>query len=178
MDKVPFDPYDFFGYLASGLVLIVGMDLVFGFPNVLGHDFKVVESTFLLLGIYIGGQLVAGPAKALLEDIVVGKILWRPNMNLFAEKKPWLRAHIFPAFYLALPDQTRKKILAKAAAEGMQGTGEDLFLHVRYSPVVLKDNRLMERLGSFLNKYGFNRNLSFSSFIVGTSLLLKMKFSN
>jgi hypothetical protein len=176
MDKWPFDPYDFFGYLASGLLIIVGMDLVVGIPKVLGHDLKPVESAVLVLAIYVLGQIVATPAKAILEDVVVGRILGRPNVTLFGEKKPVLRAMIFPGFYAPLPSQTRQRILRKAESEGVKGVGEDLFLHVRYSPSTLRDQKLMDKLGGFLNKYGFNRNLSFASVIVGVALLAKAKF--
>ena len=34
MNRIPFATYDFFGYLASGLLLIIGMDLALGFPRV------------------------------------------------------------------------------------------------------------------------------------------------
>lgn len=175
MDKLPFDPYDFFGYLASGLLIIVGMDLVLGFPRILGQELKVVESAILVLAVYVTGQIVATPAKAVFEDFIVGKILRRPTVNLFREKKPWLRGLVFPGFYAAFPDQTRRRILAKAEAEGVTGTGEDLFLYVRYSPSTLQDQKLMDKLNSFLNKYGFNRNLSLSALIVGIALLAKAK---
>jgi hypothetical protein len=33
MEKLPFDPYDFFGYIASGLLFVVGMNLVLGYPK-------------------------------------------------------------------------------------------------------------------------------------------------
>lgn len=173
MNKLPFDPYDFFGYLASGLLVIVGMDLVLGFPHILGRDFKVVESALLIIAIYVIGQVIATPAKALLEDGVVGKVLERPNINLFREKKPRIRSLLFPGFYLPFPEQTRMKILRKAQDEGVTGIGEDLFLHVRYSPAILQDQKLMEKLSSFLNKYGFNRNLSFSTLIVGVAILFR-----
>lgn len=176
MNKLPFDPYDFFGYLASGLLIIVGMDLVLGFPHVLGCDFKLIESGLLIIAIYVTGQIIATPAKALLEDTVVGKVLKRPNVNLFQEKKPRIRGFLFPGFYQPLPEQTRMKLLRKAREEGVTKTGEDLFLHVRYNPVVLQDQKLMEKLSSFLNKYGFNRNLSFSALIVGAAMLIKAFF--
>lgn len=173
MNKLPFDPYDFFGYLASGLLVIVGMDLVAGFPHILSRDFKVVESAILVIGIYVIGQVIATPAKALLEDNLVAKALKRPNINLFQEKKPRIRGLLFPGFYQPLPEQTRMKLLHKAQEEGVTGTGEDLFLHVRYSQTVLQDQKLMEKLSTFLNKYGFNRNLSFSTLIVGAAMLIK-----
>ena len=173
MNKIPFDPYDFFGYLASGLLIIVGMDLVLGFPHVLGHDFKVVDSALLIIVIYVIGQVIATPAKALLEELLVGKVLGKPSINLFQEKKPRILGFIFPGYYQSLPKQARKKILTKARRKGVVGTGEDLFLHVRYNRAILQDEKLMEKLSSFLNKYGFNRNLCFSVLIVGIAMLSK-----
>lgn len=178
MNRIPFDPYDFFGYLASGLLILVGMDLTLGFPHILGQELKVVESAVLLMSIYVTGQIIATPAKAILEDGLIDKILARPSVNLFQEKKPPLLGLIFPGYYAPFPEQTRKKILSKAKEEGVEGTGEDLFLHARYSPSILQDQKLMEKLSSFLNKYGFNRNLSFSSLVVGIALLSKIILSS
>ena len=177
MNKLPFDPYDFFGYLSSGLLILVGMDMVLGFPAILGREFKVVDSAILIIAIYVTGQIIATPAKALLEDGLVGKVLGRPNVNLFQEKKPRIRGLIFPGFYLPLPTQTRMKILSKAQNEGVEGMGEDLFLHVRYSQAVVQDQKLGEKLNSFINKYGFSRNLSFSALLVGIGCLIKMVLS-
>lgn len=177
INHIPFDPYDFFGYLTSGLVVIIGMDLTLGFPHILGKDLKVVEGALLLIAVYVVGQIIATPAKALLEDGLIGKILERPSVNLFKEKKVSIRVFLFPGYYTPFPDQTRKKILDKAKSEGIEGTGEDFFLHVRYSPAILHDQRLMDKLNSFLNKYGFNRNLSFSALVVGVALFLKVQLS-
>ena len=173
MNRIPFDPYDFFGYLASGLLLIVGMELVFGIPQVLGRELGVVDTAVLILAVYVAGQLVATPAKTLLEDGVVEKLLGRPSVNLFRPKKPWLRGTLFPGYYKPLPDQISRRTLSKAEKEGVKGTGEALFLHVRYSGEVLSNERLMARLNSFLSKYGFARNLAFTSIAVGIALLWK-----
>jgi hypothetical protein len=40
LKELPFDPYDFFGYIASGLVLVVLGQLTIGFPRVFGADLK------------------------------------------------------------------------------------------------------------------------------------------
>jgi len=176
VDKIPFNPYDFFGYLASGFVLAVGMDAVFGFPKILGREPGVIESIALLIAVYVGGQLVATPAKALLEDGLVEKILKRPSVNLFREQKPRIRGLMFPGFYAPLPSETRKRILNKAKAVGINTTGEDLFLHVRFEPATLENAKLMERLSSFLNLYGFNRNLSFVAMLVGVGLLVAARY--
>ncbi|MGD0264746.1 MAG: hypothetical protein ABSD47_07285 [Candidatus Methylomirabilota bacterium] len=173
MDRLPFDPYDFFGYLASGLLLVVGMELTLGFPRVLGQDLKIVDMAVLLLGIYVAGQILATPAKALLEDLLLGKILCRPSINLFREKRPWVRGFLFPGFYTPLPEPVQKKVRCRAQREGTSAAGEDLFLHVRYCPDILKDDKLMAKLDSFRNKYGFARNLAFTSLVFATASAMK-----
>src|SRR5216684_2617624 len=171
MDRIPFNPYDFFGYLASGLLVVVGMQLTMGFPQVIGREFKLVDGLLLLLGVYVAGQMMATPAKALLEDGIVERILRRPSTNLFRDKKPFIRGLLFPGFYKAFPDHTRMRILEKVKTEGVHCSGEDLFLHVRFSPSVRNDEKLISRLNGFLNQYGFNRNLSFSCLLIGTAFL-------
>ncbi len=90
MDRLPFDPYDFFGYIASGLLAVVGMELIFGFPQILDKDLKAVQVAILILGVYVAGQVIATPAKFLLEDLIVDKILKRPSINLFRSRPPRL----------------------------------------------------------------------------------------
>jgi hypothetical protein len=153
------------------------MNLALGFPHILGQDLKIVDSAVLLLAIYVVGQIIATPAKALLEDGLVDRILARPSINLFREKKPRVRGLIFPGFYKPFPEQTRKKILARATAEGIDAPGEALFLHVRYAPEVLDNEKLMAKLSSFINKYGFTRNLAFTCLGVGIALLVRVHFT-
>lgn len=170
MNRIPFATYDFFGYLASGLLLIVGMELTLGFPRVLGQDLKPIDVVALLLAVYVAGQLVATPSKAVLEDGLVEKVLGRPNVNLFRRKRPWLHWVLFPGFYKPLPPAVQERVLTRAANEGIGGPGEALFLHVRYSPEICADEKLLARLDTFLNLYGFARNLAFTSLLVGVAL--------
>jgi hypothetical protein len=44
MNRVPFATYDFFGYLASGLLVIIGMELTLGFPRVLAQASTLARS--------------------------------------------------------------------------------------------------------------------------------------
>lgn len=175
MNRIPFDPYDFFGYLAAGLVFVVGMELTLGFPRVLGQDLKVVDIAALTVGVYVAGQIVAWAAKSLLEDFFVDKILARPSTNLLKSKKPAVRGFLFPGFYKPLPGAIRNKVLAKAKSEGVEDTGEALFQHVRFLPAIRDDDALIRKLDSFRNQYGFNRNLAFTSLIVGLAFVVKAK---
>jgi hypothetical protein len=173
MTRIPFATYDFFGYLASGFLLVIGMDVALGFPRVLGQNLTPVEIVALLLGVYVAGQLIATPSKAVLEDGLVEKILGRPNVNLFREKRPVIRGLLFPGFYKPLPSAVRERVLSRAGGEGIADPGEALFLHVRYSPEVRADEKLLGRLDTFLNLYGFARNLSFTSLAVGAGLAIR-----
>ena len=153
------------------------MDLVLGFPQIIDQELTAVEAAVLILTVYVAGQLVATPAKALLEDFVVDKCLQRPNVNLFRRRTPWIRRLLFPGFYKPLPDGIQDKVLIRAESEGVKGTGEALFLHVRYDARITGNERLMAKLSSFLNKYGFARNLAFVSGLVGLALLIKYYFN-
>src|SRR5215211_7266182 len=103
IDKVPFDVYDFFGYLASGLLILLSMEMVLGFPHVLGQDLTVVDTAALILGAYVAGQCVAAPARLVLEDGLVDKVLKRPSVNLFRNKRPLVRRVLAPGYYQQLP---------------------------------------------------------------------------
>jgi len=173
MDKIPFDPYDFFGYLASGLALVIGMELALGFPSVLSAQLSVVQSAFLILAVYVAGHLVANPSKFVLEDVIVKKLLKSPSVILLHPKTPKALKAVFPGYYTALPASIRNKVLDRAKAEGGETVGEGLFLHVRYSPATLNDEKLMARLSTFLSRYGFARNLSFTCLLVGFAMLVK-----
>ena len=175
MDKLPFAPYDFFGYIASGFAFLAGVQLAFGFPPILGHQQTLIESLFLLLAVYVVGHVLAMLAKATWEDLVAHRLLKPPSVNLFREKRPRLRGLLFPGYYKPLTSPTRTAIRERARCEGVHDDGEELFTHVRFSPAVRGDERLISRLDGFRNQYGFNRNLSFTTLIVAVMLLARAR---
>jgi hypothetical protein len=178
MDKIPFDPYDFFGYLASGLALVVGMELTIGFPAVLNSQLNTMQSAFLLVAVYVAGQIVATPSKFLLEDIVVKKLLKSPNKNLFDPRPNRICNILFPGYYTVLPSEIRSRILERVKAEQGETRGESLFLHVRYNAATLANEKLLGRLSTFISRYGFARNLSFSCIAVGIAMLTKASITD
>jgi hypothetical protein len=163
MKELPFDPYDFFGYIASGLVLIVVAQLTLGFPMVFGADLKPFDMAVTVLAVYIAGQIVAGPSKALLEDLLTQRVLGSPTKNLLSDTRPRLLRFIFPGYYTPLPKSIRSKIAAKIDALQLINTDtEGIFLSIRFAPDVLASDTLIARLSTFRDQYGFNRNVSFS----------------
>ena len=177
MGKIPFAPYDFFGYLASGLIFAAGCQEALGYPRVLGQQLNVVDSLFLLLVVYILGHVMATPAKALLEDFVVGRVLGRPSENLFRNTKPRIKSLLLPGYFKPLPPDARHRILRRVKDEGIHTTGEELFQHVRFSASIRGNEQVLARLDSFRNQYGFSRNLCFVLLVVGAIMLVQNSFT-
>jgi hypothetical protein len=153
------------------------MELVFGFPHVLTQELKPVQVALLILGVYVAGQAVATPAKFLLEDFFVDKVLKWPSVNLFRTRPPLLGRILFPGFFKPLPPSIQERIVERATARNAKLAGDELFLGVRYDPEVRKDEKLVQKLDSFRDKYGFNRNLSFTALLLGVTLLVKARLS-
>lgn len=177
MKDFPFDPYDFFGYLATGLLILFGLQQVIGIPEIAGRDLKTLDLAVVALAAYVAGQITATPAKSFLEDFLARRLLRSPSVNLMQVRRSgfWF---LFPEYFSPLPATVQHKILAKASAEGLtQTTGEDLFLHIRFRDSIRGDDKLIVRLGGFLNKYGFSRNLSFACLTAAAAILIVKPFN-
>lgn len=178
MKDFPFDPYDFFGYLAAGFIVLFGLELIVGVPKFTGQDLKALDLSLLTIAAYIAGQIVATPAQAFLEKILAQRLLHGPSINLMQpqDQKCWLR-FLFPGYFEPLPAPTQQRILGRAASEGLStSSGESLFLHIRFRDYTRSDTVLMARLNSFLNKYGFCRNICFVAFVFCIAVLLFKPF--
>lgn len=173
MKDLPFDPYDFFGYIASGVVVVATAQLIFGFPKVFAAELKPFDIAVTILAVYIAGQMIAGPARAVFEDVVIRRVLDTPTKNLRNTKRPNVYGWLFPAYYSPLPEAIRTKLTAKIKALNLAShEPEDIFLAIRFAPDVLANERLLARLDSFRDQYGFNRNVSFSLLLAGLCFLV------
>lgn len=170
MIKIPFDLYDVFGYLASGFVLLVGMEQMMGFPAIVHAEPTAIQSLLLLLAAYIAGHSVATPARALFESVVVDRILGAPAENLIHPQRRWLRL-VFPGYYSPLPNPARHQILSRASLSDQATDAQTVFLRARFSSAVQESAPTMERLSKFLAQYGFARNLTFTLLVISIPLL-------
>jgi hypothetical protein len=158
--KIPFSAYDFFGYLASGFFLLVAIDYAFNGGRLLEEEHSVAYAIFWVAVAYVAGHVVAHLAGAVLEQGVVRKLLRSPEESLFDEQRPGgLLPRVFLGFYKPLPPETRRTVLQKAEkVAGIATPGRGLFFHCH--PIVMREEVAQERLGAFLNLYGFCRNLA------------------
>lgn len=159
MDKLPFAVYDFFGYLASGFLVWACLDYSYGSGLLIAKDIPAPTIILWVLVVYISGQILANISAYVIERTVVGKILGQPNVNLF-EPRAGLRTKLFPGFYTLLPEDTRRRVFENAKVAGIEGAGEALFFHA--FATVKRDTTTMRRLDTFLNQYGFARNIAFA----------------
>jgi hypothetical protein len=167
MEKIPFSVYDFFGYLASGFLLLVSLDFAFNSELLLSQELTIVLGIFWIIVAYIAGHVVANLSGYIIEEKIVRGVLGEPSKILFNSNSNMKKrfTKLFPGFYKQLPKDTQDRILKNAKKKaGIEGSGSALFYHCH--PIVKKDPATLSRLNTFLNLYGFCRNLTMSLIIV------------
>ncbi len=168
--KVPFSVYDFFGYLAAGAMVMFAWALATNAPWLQASDVPVIASFGLVLLGYVLGHTIAAVSSWLFEQQVVRRILGPSEEILMNERQMSgsLRS-VLPTYGRPLPEDIRNAVLAKASGEGINSGGRALFLHCLST--VRHDSATAERLGTFLNLYGFSRNATLACFM-GAAMFL------
>ena len=165
--KLPFSPYDFFGYLSSGLAAVIGFDvLINGQPTwSWGHDLTSSEIILLTFLAYILGQVIASPSKLFLETFCAKYILGDPVKNLMRDQRPIIIGWLLFEYFTPLDEGTRSRVRDVAKLHGVTTWDNKLFF-LAWS-LVKRDDSTMVRLNSFRDQYGFNRNVSFTFLTLG-----------
>lgn len=169
MDKLPFTVYDFFACLSSGLVLLAGIAAAFMGSDGWARTPSTVVSLVLVVVVYAAGHLVANVSGFLYERLAVRGWLGAPTRNLMAEEPAGgVSARLFPGFHGRLPEGLRRRIHSRASASGIGESAEELFMAA--FAAVRSDALTYTRLSTFLNLYGFCRNVSLASLIAAVAL--------
>lgn len=171
--KIPFSIYDFFGYLGSGFVLLCAVDYAFDGGWLIKNELLSVHIAFWTVLAYITGHIIANISSFLLEHKLLREVLKSPEETLFDEEKQtgfWPK--LFPIFYKPFPEETRKRVLLKAEKSGINKPGRGLFFHCH--PFVMNQKHTSERLNTFLNLYGFSRNISMAGLMAALVLIVGM----
>jgi hypothetical protein len=156
--NIPFSAYDFFGYLANGFLILCATEYALFGTSLAERDWKVGFVVFYLVLAYIIGHIVANVSSYFLEHLIVREKLKSPEDTLFEPQPKKWRSFFFPIFYRPFPAETQARVLDVAKKNGFDKPGRGLFLHAH--AVVKQDKVTLERLTSFLNLYGFCRNVS------------------
>ncbi len=169
MNRIPFSVYDFFGYLATGFLMLVTVAYATCMTVLLRETPPLVMSFFWIVAAYVVGHIVAHIASAFLEEAVLRRGLGSPEEHLLAAKKSGWRARIFPGNFKPFPTSTQQRVLTKAQQRGVTTSDRSFFFHCH--PLVKRDQATLERLNSFLNLYGFSRNLCMALLLIVPLLL-------
>ncbi|HEX3486021.1 MAG TPA: hypothetical protein VHT51_13235 [Micropepsaceae bacterium] len=174
----PFTDYDLYAYLIAGSVLVVTVDYTFAGATLINRDhWTFIQIVFWIAAAYLSGQLVAGPAAALLENIVAQRLLIAPSIILLGLKIPRLRERLIralfcPRYYQPLPTLVRERVMLRAAGNCLTPSSlpdaEAIFQAAFAKARTIPD--VATRLDQFRNLYGFSRNLAFVA-IIATALL-------
>ncbi len=170
MDKIPFSIYDFFGYLSAGSLALFGAAYAYEGVDAFDVDFTMAQILLLVVASYVAGHAIAGVSSFVLERRLTRRFLGSPTGHLFDDEQPAGWRRLFGQYHASLPAKTQELILDKAKKRaGIDGPGEALFLHC--FGVVRHEEYPRLRLATFLNLYGFSRNTSMSSLLVGLGLV-------
>jgi hypothetical protein len=165
MNQLPFSVYDFFGYLASGAVVLAGCTAAFIGYGPFEKSPGLLIGFVLIITIYILGHIIANLAADLIERRLVRARLHSPTEILLGFYSPggW-ETKLFPGYTNPLPSGVQDRVKELAAPR----TGESLFFHCH--AVMKSDSVVQGRLGTFLNLYGFCRNMTLALLVVALSL--------
>jgi hypothetical protein len=164
MERIPFSAYDFWAYLSSGFLLLLGIDHVNGGFALEASDWTFPQGLVFVAAAYVLGHAIAGVSSALIEGVLVRRWLGSPRESLFELREPTkLQRHLFPFYFRALPLRTRSAALFRGAKSGSHAADETLFwvAHVAGR----KEVSTSIRLDNFLGQYGFCRNVAMVAFI-------------
>jgi hypothetical protein len=167
MNQLPFSVYDFFGYLASGVVVLAGLTTAFIGYEPLQRSPTVLVGLLLIITAYVVGHMVGNIAGDLIERRLVRNHLHPPTDILFGSHTPGrLMNAVLPGYSTPLPSRVQDQVKELAGSRG----GEALFFHCH--AVMKSDPVVQGRLDMFLNLYGFCRNMTVALSIAAACLAI------
>lgn len=197
----PFSPYDFFGYLAAGFIVIGSIEYSADKHWLIDQELKVTTAVFWIGAAYIIGHIIANISSYFVEHKMLRGVIGGPEELLFTDEPRtadrhsqknriktigwWLgwinpvawwrwafpvgwRRAIFPIYCKPLPMETRARVLKRSSKEGFSKPGRALFYHCH--ALVKRDKTAFDRMTSFLNLYGFCRNICMAALIAAVIL--------
>ncbi|MEO1018992.1 MAG: hypothetical protein AAFY56_15055 [Pseudomonadota bacterium] len=169
-----FSDYDVFAYLPQGFLALAAVDYLFATNFVLNGGWDVPKGFLIMFGAYIIGHLIASPSSKIIEKWVVRGFMKQPATHLLTSKTtPWVLRVIFADYYTPLSEPLRREVLNKMGSEDPDRIpGETLFW--KAYPLAKRDEHAKDRMGSFINLYGFCRNVCFVSGLTALTLFVQL----
>jgi len=165
----PFTDYDFYAYLTSGTLTLSVFDFAFNEAKFLTHaDWNFIQIVAAVTTAYVTGHIIATLAQLTIETFAVSKLISKPIVLQLGFKKPNFVERIIGVlvgrYYEPLEPSIQETILAQART-ALSKAPEDTLNAEDVFQVGFKRSFAFEgvrgRIDSFLNQYGFCRNIAF-----------------
>jgi len=149
---LPFSVYDFFAYLASGFVVLLIGGYAFDIDALPEKDASSVLLLAWVVTAYVTGHVVAHLSGSVIENGLVRERLGS-SATFFASVLGWRRV-LFRSYLEPLPGRVIERVLSRA------NTSPDASLFFHCWAVAKRDPVAFGRMNTFLNLYGFARNIA------------------
>lgn len=152
MKDLPFSVYDFFAYLASGFVVLLIGGYAFNINALPQKDASSVLLLAWVVAAYVTGHVVAHLSGSVIENGLVRRRVVA-SATFFASVLGWRRV-VFGAYLEPLPARVIERVLSRAN----MSPDTSLFFHCW--AIAKRDPVAFGRMNTFLNLYGFARNIA------------------
>jgi len=167
----PLTDYEFYAYLIAGGLLLAAVDYTLGTGGLVARThWTLVDGLFWGAIAYLAGQVSAAPSSALLEHVVARRWMTIPaDIQLGLKQRnafeTCFAAFFAPREYAPMKPALRAAALQRASTRLGQPAGgldgETVFQAAFHAARTSSDTAA--RLSTFLNQYGFCRNVAFVS---------------
>ncbi len=169
MDKLPFNVYDFFSYLTSGLILMFILSFAFwgskGLEFLYATDLSTIGFLLVVCCSYILGHANAAISKLIFEKLLANQLLGDPTDLLIGLKKPnWFICIFFSEYSEPLPSNFKDTIVKRAKKDNIDVTKPRQFFKWAWADYKASKSD-KSRTDNFLNLYGFARNMALALLI-------------
>lgn len=180
-DWFPLTDYEFYAFVASGMFLIAAVDYCYTGGVLVGRtEWTLVQGIFWTVVAYVVGQICAAPSSAIVEFLLARVWLRSPTaVALGIGKRRW-REHVVAWLfanreYAPLSQAVQNRIKKAAAAKlnvSIASLDAETVFQIAF-PAARGQEDSAKRLDSFINSYGFCRNICFVAIVATPMLGLK-----
>jgi len=165
----PFTDYDFYAYLTSGTLTLSVFDFAFNEAKLLTYsDWNFVQIVAAVTTAYVAGHIIATLAQLVIETFAVSKLISKPITLQLGFKKPNFVERVIGVLvgrYYAPFEPSIQQTILTHTKEALGKSSEDIVsaedvFQVGFKRSFSSDNT-RSRIDSFLNQYGFCRNIAF-----------------
>lgn len=165
----PFTDYDFYAYLTSGTLMLAVIDFAFNDASFLTYEnWNFAQIVAAVTAAYVTGHIIATFAPLFVETFATSKLISKPiTLQLGYETPNFIERLIgllvgryYGPFETSIQQQIIARAREKLELESKEKPSAEDVLQVGFRSSFSSENTRF-RIDSFLNQYGFCRNIAF-----------------